>query len=370
MTGAGAKALSRTISAPTAMGLAARIALARLENESIDPGPLLSRSRLRLDDLVNEKRVSAAAQIRFLNEAGRATRDEWIGVNLAQGFDLRRLGMLYYVAASSKSLRDGFRRLERYARLGNEAIVGRIASSDDFCVVFNYSGVARHEDHHQVEILAVILVRLFSQLLGRKIVPRSAQFIHHRSGDLRPIRVAIGCEVQFDGYRDEIQFDRGAFDLPLLGQDPYLNQLMCEACEAALAGRPLVRNSFRTEVENRIAPLLPHAEADVKSVSASMGLSERTFARRMATEGLRFSGILDEMRRDLAVRYLGESKSSDCPSGLALRIPPSQCLQPCVPPVVSTVSDRLSDQTRKFERNLEPLSRLMVRGSTSHAFAR
>ena len=148
------------------------------------------------------------------------------------------------------------------------------------------------------------MVRLIRHLLGRNIAPLSAQFVHHRSGDLRPIRAATGCEVQFDSSRDEIQFDRSTLDLPLLGQDPYLNQLMCEACEAALAGSPQVRSSFRTEVENKIAPLLPHAEADVRSVSTAMGLSERTFARRMAAEGLSFSGILDDMRRELAARYL------------------------------------------------------------------
>ena len=122
----------RISSTPTAMGLAARMALSRLEEEGIDPLPLLRRSRLKLDDLVNEKRINAVAQIRFLNEASRAARDEWIGINMAQSVDLRRLGMLYYVAASSNSLRDGFRRLNRYARLGNEAVVGRIADGDDF----------------------------------------------------------------------------------------------------------------------------------------------------------------------------------------------------------------------------------------------
>ena len=41
-------------------------------------------------------------------------------------------------------------------------------------------------------------------------------------------------------------------------------------------------------------------------VSRSLGLSERTFARRLASEGLSFGAVLDELRRDLAVRYLEE----------------------------------------------------------------
>jgi AraC-like DNA-binding protein len=63
---------------------------------------------------------------------------------------------------------------------------------------------------------------------------------------------------------------------------------------------------FRTVVENAIAPLLPHTEAQAKAVAKRLGLSERTFARRLAAVGLSFGEILDELRRDLAVRYLEE----------------------------------------------------------------
>lgn len=96
-------------------------------------------------------------------------------------------------------------------------------------------------------------------------------------------------------------------DLPLVGFDPYLNDLMVESCEAALAARASNASPFRTEVENTIAPLLPHGEAGAKKVAEKLNLSERTFTRRLAAEGLSFGGLLDDMRRDLATRYLDEN---------------------------------------------------------------
>jgi AraC-like DNA-binding protein len=51
---------------------------------------------------------------------------------------------------------------------------------------------------------------------------------------------------------------------------------------------------------------LPHAEANTKSVAERLGLSERTFARRLAAEKLSFGEILDQLRRDLALRYRQE----------------------------------------------------------------
>ena len=74
--------------------------------------------------------------------------------------------------------------------------------------------------------------------------------------------------------------------------------------EAAIATRPLEPNPLRTLVENKIAPLLPHAEARASAIAKQLGLSERTFSRRLQSEGLTFHEILDDLRGDLAARNL------------------------------------------------------------------
>ena len=67
---------------------------------------------------------------------------------------------------------------------------------------------------------------------------------------------------------------------------------------------------MRTLVENKIAPLLPHAEARASTIAKQLGFSERTFSRRLQSEGLTFPGILDDLRRDLAARYLEDRNLS------------------------------------------------------------
>ena len=136
-------------------------------------------------------------------------------------------------------------------------------------------------------------------------MPLAASFVHHRS-DGRKIQRILGCEVSFDAYEDAMNFDASVMDLPLVGYDPYLNDMMVKHCEDAIADRAPNISPFRTEIENIIAPLLPHAEAQAKTVAHRLGLSERTFARRLAAEGLSFGEILDQLRRDLALRYLQE----------------------------------------------------------------
>jgi AraC-like DNA-binding protein len=65
---------------------------------------------------------------------------------------------------------------------------------------------------------------------------------------------------------------------------------------------------LRTRVENAISSFLPHGRVLMEDVARSLGMSERTLARKLADEGLNFTEILQQLRRDLAVCYLGDRK--------------------------------------------------------------
>lgn len=290
---------------PTSIGLAAHLAVDQLERRGIDPAPLLARSGLSQAAVARRERVKVKSVIDFLEHVSRVVKDEWLGLTMAADFDLREIGTLYYVAASSRRFGDALKRVERYVRIADEALVVRIVHGPGCSIRLSYVGVPRHVDRHLMESFAVTLLRLCRHLARRDIVPLSVSFVHHRS-DGRKIQRAMGCDVDFGAPEDALHFDAGVMDLPLAGYDPYLNDLMVKSCEDAIAARAANISPFRTEVENIIATQLPHAEARAKAVARQLGLSERTFARRLAAEGLSFGEILDQLRRDLALRYLQE----------------------------------------------------------------
>lgn len=289
---------------PRTAGLALRLALAELKRRRIDPAPLLSQAGVPAAALADRLGISVISQINFLELVSRATKDDWIGLTLARDFDLRELSMLYYAAASSHQLGDAVKRLERYARLGNEALIVRLRKGKLCSVSISYTGVPRHLDRHQMEFLTFAFLRLCRDLVGRRIAPVSVKFAHHRSGELGEIQRLFGCLPEFNASVDEVCFDADVFETPLVNADPFLNELMVKNCEEAIAKRPTNVSPFRTLVENTIAPLLPHADAQAKTVARQLGLSERTFARRLAMEGLSFGEILDDFRREQAERYL------------------------------------------------------------------
>jgi AraC-like DNA-binding protein len=116
--------------------------------------------------------------------------------------------------------------------------------------------------------------------------------------------------VEFGATSDEATFAASARGLRLLDADPHLNEILVRYCEEALASRGASASSVRANVENAITPLLPHGRPTVGTVSRRLGMSTRTLARRLAAEGLTFARVLDELRADLALRYLGEQDLS------------------------------------------------------------
>jgi AraC-like DNA-binding protein len=141
-------------------------------------------------------------------------------------------------------------------------------------------------------------------------MPSRVRFVHLRKGNCAGFAEIFGRDVKFGATADEIAFADDVGRLPIVGSDPYLNRLLVGYCEEALAKRPGRPGSFRARVENAIVPLLPHSTIQVAEIASRLGVSKRTFARRLSSEGLSFSKLLESLRFDLANRYLEDEDLS------------------------------------------------------------
>jgi AraC-like DNA-binding protein len=271
----------------------------------IDPAPPLTRAGLTAEQIDNRSaRLNAQSQIKLLEFAAEALQDDFIGFHLAQDYDLREIGLLYYVLASSEILTDALHRAERYSGVANEGISLQARTGKETAVALSYVGMDRRLDRHQMEFWLMSLVRLCRQLTNRRVVPSRMRVKHHRKKTPAEFRSYLGCEIEFGANVDEIVFPAAVKLMPVASADPYLNELLEKYFEEALAHRPAHGATLRSSVENAITPLLPHGKANAGEVARRLGMSHRTLARRLAAEQLTFSEIRTELKTDLAKRYL------------------------------------------------------------------
>ena len=296
---------------PTATGALARLAAQEASAAGLGLGPFLKTAGLtaaQIDDA--DERLGAKAQIVFVEAVARALGRDRLGFELAQEFDLRLMGLLYYVAASSETLVEAVQRIERFSVVGNEAVVVRCSKGADLEIRLNYSGVARHSDRHQVEFFLAALVRLCRSLVGVPLVPLRVTISHAPSERLAEYNRFFGCRTEFAAPYDAVVLRDECRRLPVVSADPHLSEILVRYCEETLASRKQARGSFRVRVENVIAPLLPHGKPQAGVVARKLNVSPRTLARRLADEDLSFASVLEEMRRELALRYLQDAKLS------------------------------------------------------------
>ena len=292
-------------------GLMSRLAYAYAKQAGANVAKFLTQSGLTVDDIHDVSvRISAQKQINFVELVAGAIGDSNFGFHLAREFDLRTIGLLYYVAASAKTLGDALQRAERCSATVNEGILLAIRNDKSLHVSFKYKGLARYTDRQQIEFWITALVRIVRHLTNREIHPLRVRFVHHKPDENGEFKNFLGARIEGDSHVDRVDFTASTWTLPIVNADPYLHRLLLRVCEETLAQRQLRGSPFRIRVENAIVELLPHGHAKVENVAAKLHMSSKTLARQLSAERLTFSKVLRELRSTLAHRYLADKDLS------------------------------------------------------------
>jgi hypothetical protein len=131
-------------SIPSATGGIARLACARLRELGKDVKAVLSKAGLRLEEVADPTvRLEVRTQIKLLELAAEELRDDFLGFHLARSFDLREIGLAYYVMASSEQLADALRNAEHYSRTNTDGVRLRFKLDGTADIAIDYVNVDR-----------------------------------------------------------------------------------------------------------------------------------------------------------------------------------------------------------------------------------
>ena len=296
-------------SIPSATGAIARLACARLRELGRDATAVLTKVKAKPEQVYNDAiRLEVPKQIKILELASQELQDGLLGFHLGRSFDLREVGLVFYVIASSERFADALLNAKRYCIVMNEGIRLQIRQDDQtVSIALDYVDIDRQSDRHQIEFWLVTMVRICRQVTDTRLAPRHLRIRHRRDRTPAEFKSFFGCDVEFGADSDEIIFPAAVASLPIVGRDNYLNDLLRQYAEAALAGRPKERVAdLRSAVEGVLPQLLPHARASISNVAKQLAMSTRTLSRKLRDEGVAFTEILEETRAALAKSYLAE----------------------------------------------------------------
>jgi AraC-like DNA-binding protein len=296
----------RTVDARWAVVVVERLKAARIATD-----PILKKAGLTRRQASNpDAKIPFHKHAALLALAAEATGDACFGLHLSLDVHPRQAGVLGYILINSSTLGDTLRNLHRYYRVltegweidfkidgGEAALVGRMV---DPLV----------EDERQVAEVAISLFLQFCEVItGAKITPIRVEFRHSKPKDAGTIRRRFGCPIRYGQDRVALVLTRKLLDHAVEAADDELLKILQRHCRQILDAHPKADN-FVFEVQQLITTLLPSGQPKIAAVAQELGMSSRTLTRQLAEDGLTYKGLLDEVRRKLALQYLKDRRIS------------------------------------------------------------
>jgi len=275
----------------------------------LDPTRMLRR--VKLDPAVLTKpdtRVPVAAVVTLLENSAEQSGCDTFGLRMAEARRLSDFGALGLLMKHQRTLREILAMIGRYRRLLNEALAVQVEEFGDLAIIreelVSETNILGRQSY---ELAVGTVFRMFRALLGDRWQPESVHFTHAAPPDRSVHRRVFGLGVRFDSDFNGIVCAAADLDRINPGADAvmanYAQQLVETLPKAELGSAAL-------DARKAIYLALPVGKASLKQVAQGLGLNVRTLQRRLDAEKTSFSQLVNEVRRDLVVRYLANNSYS------------------------------------------------------------
>lgn len=150
-------------------------------------------------------------------------------------------------------------------------------------------------------------------LLARRVTnlpdenPLRIRFSHSEPADLSLHREIFRCDMEFDAGVDEIVFSETVLGAATSGNFRILQPLVKRFIRYRIDHLPLYDQTVRTTVALAIPSIVGTGNCSIELVAEALGLSVKQLQRQLSYEATNFSEVLDEVRRNMALRLLTES---------------------------------------------------------------
>jgi AraC-like DNA-binding protein len=266
------------------------------------PWSILARNGIHPRHLARpDSRVSSGAALSALRTYVASTGDLGIGARAGVALEPGDLGVFEQAALACESLGEALACAARHVHLlYDDAELVVVDADDEVLVVF------RAEREAPAQPAATAFVVTAAAMMIRRLASLDEPFraLHVRAEALAGTDGAIdrlGLAVRTAMPHDGVALDRARLDARL----PRSSAAMREAFESyadELADRDAL--GYRRRAREVAASELRSGQLSMASAASALGVSPSTLRRRLQEEHTTYRAIIDEVRCDLAERYL------------------------------------------------------------------
>lgn len=274
----------------------------------LDPYAMFSRSGLHPSAFRDPENWLPAARILNLLEesATLAARDDF-GVLLGECRTFASLGPVSVLLRHEATLGDIIATVIEYRRMINE-LLNIDLRDEGRSAILQWNLVPGLRSTQGINLVATIAYRLLVDGAGCMWQPDCVHFRHSMPKNITTFRRVFRCSLEFDSNFDGMSFSSSSLEMP----NAFAQSELTVHARRLLNLLPGVRNgdTMTERTRSTIPFLISNGQGNAEGVAAAFGIPVRTLQRKLVSEGQSFSMLLNEVRRELAVRYLSNSNQS------------------------------------------------------------
>ena len=161
--------------------------------------------------------------------------------------------------------------------------------------------------YHGIDAAFAAFLKMSHLINGRTESPKRATFVHDCFGELQTYQDIFQCPIEFNAPYNELVIDRSFFDATIIVNNPEVSKMHEKLANDYLT---IHEGGFKGKVKQVIVQLMKDGEPQSTNVAAKLNISTRTLQRRLNEIDTSFKTLLDQVREELAIKYLSRDNLS------------------------------------------------------------
>jgi AraC-like DNA-binding protein len=198
--------------------------------------------------------------------------------------------------------------LIRYQHVLAETMVISLDEEGESAVICTDIAAGHHMTRQPLEMIVGEMRLAFTAIAGGDWHPESAHFVHAAPPDTAIHRRVLQCPVQFGSDFNGLTCSARALDVPIVGAEPEIARYAEDTVEMLMPTAD--QGTLAERTRRALYLLLPAGRGTLEHAGARLGLHPRAFQRQLEKEGSSFGLVLNQVRRELALRHLANPAHS------------------------------------------------------------
>lgn len=232
-----------------------------------------------------------------------STGDHCLGLHMARALRPGSFGTVDYMLRNGETLRESLHRAQQFMPLVDPrfTMVARATSDREWIRIDRDGGFPQPD----VECLfATIVMIVEAKLPGHQ--PTQIRLVNKRRGPLEVYEEFFPCEVEFGADHNEMCFATDSLDAPLRRVDVTLGKVLEQHAIRMLEELP-ASDPFLQKARRALLSDMSAGGPSLDALASKLAVSTRTLRRRLHDHDTSYKELLDSLRRELGVRYVGNS---------------------------------------------------------------